>query len=147
MIDKQNNDEITKLSKHYLSLISKQTKINVHYIFNKHILKAQKTSAKDAKQSYTEALKQYIKPNEYNIILDETGKQSTSEEFAQILTHGKINFFIGGAYGFDKEFLSKANTTLSLSRMTFTHSMARLFLYEQIYRGFCIQSGHPYHKV
>ncbi|CAA6802120.1 MAG: Ribosomal RNA large subunit methyltransferase H [uncultured Campylobacterales bacterium] len=147
IIDKENNDVTNKLANNYLKLISKQTRITENYIFNKDIVKAQKNSSELAKKSYTIALDKYIEPNSFNIILDESGKDLSSEEFAEVLVHPKINFFIGGAFGFEKEFLKRANLKLSMSKMTFTHTMAKLFLYEQIYRGFCIQNNHPYHKV
>jgi len=57
-----------------------------------------------------------------------------------------INFFIGGAYGFDREFLKMCDTTLSLSDLTMAHKVANLVLTEQIFRGLAILNNHPYHK-
>ena len=58
----------------------------------------------------------------------------------------KANYFIGGAYGIDKSILPSGIQYLSLSEMTFTHQMVRLFLLEQIYRAFTIIRGEPYHN-
>lgn len=88
----------------------------------------------------------------YTIALDEIGKSLTSEKFAskieQHMTGGTANlcFIIGGAYGLTDELRSGCNELLSLSAMTFTHQMARLFLLEQIYRGFTIIRHEPYHN-
>lgn len=91
-------------------------------------------------------------PDDYTLVaLDLTGKQMTSEQFARFLEKqrdlegGKLCFMIGGPHGFTPETLSRADHTLSLSKMTFTHQMVRLFLLEQIYRGFMIVEGRKYH--
>lgn len=86
----------------------------------------------------------------YTIILDENGQEFTSKEFAQLLKENKdlgrtVIFVIGGPYGLAPEVKSKAIKTMSMSKMTFTHQMIRLFLFEQIYRGFTIITGKSYH--
>ena len=85
----------------------------------------------------------------YLVVLDEGGREVTSVEFAEVLkgceAHGRITFVIGGAFGLDEAVREKADLVLSLSRMTFTHQMVRVFLLEQIYRGFCIMKGRDYH--
>ncbi|MGZ5285377.1 MAG: 23S rRNA (pseudouridine(1915)-N(3))-methyltransferase RlmH, partial [Kaistella sp.] len=58
----------------------------------------------------------------------------------------KVSFFIGGAYGFSDEIYQRANEKMSLSKMTFTHQMIRLFFVEQIYRADQILQGKPYHN-
>lgn len=85
------------------------------------------------------------------IVLDEHGKQFDSVEFAALLKKekdrgGSINFVIGGAYGLAKSVKARADIILSMSKMTFTHQMIRLFLLEQLYRGVCIFSGKEYHN-
>jgi 23S rRNA (pseudouridine1915-N3)-methyltransferase len=85
------------------------------------------------------------------IILDEHGKAFTSVQFAQQLkniTTGQTNnivFIIGGPLGLDESILNLANLKLSLSSLTFTHQMARIFLLEQIYRAAMINAGRKYH--
>lgn len=83
--------------------------------------------------------------------LDEKGKQLSSAQFAPFLQSAlersgtRLTFFIGGADGLPA-ILKKADRLISLSPMTFTHQMVRLFLLEQIYRAFEITRGSPYHK-
>ncbi|HIB48256.1 MAG TPA: 23S rRNA (pseudouridine(1915)-N(3))-methyltransferase RlmH [Flavobacteriaceae bacterium] len=85
------------------------------------------------------------------ILLDENGKNYSSEGFAQFLQK-KMNsglkqliFVIGGPYGFSPELYQRANGKISLSSMTFSHQMVRLFFVEQLYRGFTILRNEPYH--
>lgn len=85
------------------------------------------------------------------ILLDENGKTYSSEKFAEFLQK-KMNsglknlvFVIGGPYGFSEEIYDRANGKLSLSSMTFSHQMVRLFFIEQIYRAFTILRNEPYH--
>jgi 23S rRNA (pseudouridine1915-N3)-methyltransferase len=92
-----------------------------------------------------------ISPTDDVILLDEKGKEYTSVEFARIIQDkisyaGKdIVFIIGGAYGFSEAVYQRANSKLSLSRMTFSHQMVRAIFVEQIYRAFTIMRGEPYH--
>ena len=81
----------------------------------------------------------------YNIILTPDGKLIDSFEFSKLLNHSKINFFIAGAYGFEDDF-KKNGINISLSLLTMSHKVAKLVLFEQIYRGLCINNSHPYHK-
>lgn len=88
--------------------------------------------------------------NEHIIILERTGKELSSEEFAAHLGKRKdlgekILFVIGGPFGLDKPTLAKAHLLLSFSRMTFTHQMMRVILLEQIYRACTILAGKSYH--
>ena len=84
------------------------------------------------------------------ILLDEHGKEYRSIEFAQQIqkkmSSGRDIFFaIGGPYGFSQAVYARANSKISLSQMTFSHQMVRLFLIEQIYRAMTILRGEPYH--
>jgi 23S rRNA (pseudouridine1915-N3)-methyltransferase len=85
------------------------------------------------------------------VVLDERGEGMSSTEFASFLSRSRdqgvsdLVFAIGGAYGFSDGFRSQAFKAISLSRMTLTHQMVRVFLLEQIYRGFTIMNGEPYH--
>jgi 23S rRNA (pseudouridine1915-N3)-methyltransferase len=83
----------------------------------------------------------------YNIALDVLGIQIDSFAFSKILENKTIiNFYIGGAYGFNKEFLSLCDRVISLSNLTYAHKIANIVLCEQIFRGLCIINNHPYHK-
>lgn len=81
------------------------------------------------------------------VAMDEKGDDLTSKQFAQVLgKHGSITFLIGGADGLGSEARKRAGRTIKLSSMTWTHEMARVLLIEQIYRGFSILNGRPYHR-
>ena len=92
-----------------------------------------------------------VKPTDDVILLDERGKEYSSVAFAKVLQDkityvGKdIVFIIGGAYGFCEDVYNRANSKMSLSRMTFSHQMVRAIFAEQIYRAFTIMRGEPYH--
>lgn len=144
-IAKPSNDEFDKIAKDLIRNSSKFAKIETHTIFNKKISKAQTISSFEAKKSYTEAFIPYM--NGYNIALDLFGKKLDSFKFSKLLEDKPIiNFFIGGAYGFEKEFLSKCDTIISLSDLTMAHKIANIVLLEQIFRGLSIINNHPYHK-
>jgi len=92
-----------------------------------------------------------IRPTDDVILMDEHGKEYSSVEFARIL-QDKISyagkdmvFVIGGAYGFSEAVYQRANSRISLSRMTFSHQMVRAIFAEQLYRAFTIIKGEPYH--
>jgi len=84
----------------------------------------------------------------YVFALSEEGAQFTSREFAGKLDsiHKKIIFIIGGPFGLTETVKKKADCLFSLSKMTFTHEMAKLFLLEQVFRGITIIKGRGYHK-
>lgn len=92
-----------------------------------------------------------LQPGDIVTLLDERGKELTSREFSGMIERRMIQgtkrlvFVIGGPYGFSKEVYERADSKLSLSRMTFTHEMVRLFFVEQIYRAMTIMRGEPYH--
>jgi len=85
------------------------------------------------------------------VLLDDKGKSHTSKQFANWMQdqmnrgYKHITFVIGGAYGFSDAVYQKANQKHSLSKMTFSHQMIRLFFIEQVYRGFTILNNEPYH--
>lgn len=85
------------------------------------------------------------------VVLDERGETMSSTQFAAFLSKSRdqgiqdLVFAIGGAYGFTDGFRNQAFKSISLSKMTLTHQMVRVFLLEQIYRGFTIMNGEPYH--
>ncbi len=103
------------------------------------------------KEKEGELLLKQIDSTDEVILLDENGKSYTSMAFSQVLQK-KMNsgiktlvFIIGGPYGFSNEVYQRANGKLSLSAMTFSHQMVRLFFVEQLYRAFTILKNEPYH--
>ena len=98
-----------------------------------------------------ELILSYVEPSYHLILLDERGKEYTSIAFADEL-HKKMNtgikqltFVIGGPYGFSQAVYQRSNSKLSLSKLTFSHQMIRLFFVEQLYRAFTILRNEPYH--
>ena len=84
-------------------------------------------------------------------LFDEKGKMFSSREFANFLNKKMLSgvkeliFVIGGAYGFSEDVYNRANSKVSLSKMTFSHQMVRILCVEQFYRAFTILRGEPYH--
>jgi len=98
----------------------------------------------DPKKEYSKMFDKYAQ-NGFNVILTPEGKLIDSYEFSKLLDHSRVNFFIAGAYGFEEEF-KKKGTNVSLSPLTMSHKIAKLVLFEQIFRGLSIKHNHPYHK-
>ncbi|HLU51798.1 MAG TPA: 23S rRNA (pseudouridine(1915)-N(3))-methyltransferase RlmH [Flavobacteriaceae bacterium] len=103
------------------------------------------------KQKEGELILRHGQNCEQLVLLDEKGTQYTSEEFAGFIQKKQnsgiktLAFVIGGPYGFSQDVYHKANGLLSLSKMTFSHQMVRLFFTEQLYRAFTILKNEPYH--
>jgi len=92
-----------------------------------------------------------LKPTDVLILLDENGTQCDSVAFSNYLQKymnsgiKQLVFVIGGPYGFSQDVYKKSQGKISLSKMTFSHQMVRLFIIEQLYRGFTILRNEPYH--
>jgi len=92
-----------------------------------------------------------IQNSDFVVLLDENGKQFTSESFSEYIQKRmntglkRLIFVIGGPYGFSEEVYKRADSKISLSKMTFSHQMVRLFFTEQLYRAFTILKNEPYH--
>lgn len=104
------------------------------------------------KQKEGEAVLAKLKPDDFLVLLDERGKQLTSVELADFMEHKlqlsqkRLVFLVGGAWGFSEEICRRADFKLSLSKMTFSHQMVRLFFLEQLYRAMTILRGESYHN-
>lgn len=92
-----------------------------------------------------------LEKSDFVTLLDEKGKKYSSLQFAALINKRSVSglkrlvFIIGGPYGFSPEVYTKSNSKLSLSDMTFSHQMVRLFAVEQVYRAFTILKNEPYH--
>ena len=92
-----------------------------------------------------------IKNNDYVILLDDKGLTLSSIGFGELLNKKMVSranelvFIVGGAFGFSESVYKRANTKLSLSKMTFSHQMVRMIFKEQLYRAFTILKGEKYH--
>ncbi len=135
----------------YLKRLKPYAKIIIHELREEAF--DEKSNPATIKQKEAEKIKIEIKKikDSYIIALDERGKQFSSVEFAKQLNNRAIEqpnnliFIIGGPLGLDKSILDLASLTLSLSPLTFTHQMTRVFLLEQIYRAQMILNNRKYH--
>lgn len=134
------------LNKELIKMISRFAKVSDVEIFNKDVTKAHIISPEASQKAYTKVLEPYI-GKDFTVTLHPDGKLIDSFDFSKLID-GKmsIKFFIGGAYGFEDEFLKKSDAVISLGKLTMSHKIAKVVLLEQIYRGFAILSNHPYHK-
>jgi 23S rRNA (pseudouridine1915-N3)-methyltransferase len=109
-------------------------------------------SPEEIKRREGELILKKVKPEDRVIILDEKGRRFTSTGWAGHLGHlmdtgtKSLVFIIGGAYGFSDKVRERADEALSLSDMTFSHQIIRLFFEEQLYRAMTIIKGEPYHN-
>lgn len=139
---KEGIDKYLKRLKHYTKL----ELVDLPELKNTKALTQDQQKTKEA-----ELLLKKIAPTDFVILLDEKGVELTSSQFAAYLDKKAISstssiiFIIGGPYGFDTLVYQRANDKLSLSRMTFSHQMVRLFFVEQLYRAYTIIKGEPYH--
>ncbi len=109
-----------------------------------------KVDTRMLKKKEGEQILQKIKQEDHVILLDERGKQYSSEKFAAHISGlegrtASVVFVVGGAYGFSEDVYKRASEEFSLSKMTFSHQMVRLIFAEQLYRAYSILNGEPYH--
>jgi 23S rRNA (pseudouridine1915-N3)-methyltransferase len=148
IIDKKSKDKLYNgLIEYYTKMAKPFAKVNIIEVFNKEIAKAHDISPQMAQKSYTKALEKYLNNGGYNIALDPSSKEVDSYDFAFLLKdRAIINIYIGGAYGFERDFLTKCNIAISFGKITLSHKLIKVVLLEQIFRGLSINNNHPYHK-
>ncbi len=148
-IGKTDNTELQNLIADYVKRLGHYIKFELDVIPD--LKNAKNLSEEQQKQKEGELILKKITTSDVLVLLDEKGKQFSSKEFANALQKRmnsgikKLIFTIGGPYGFSHEVYSRANQKISLSKMTFSHQMVRLFVVEQIYRAFTILRNEPYH--
>ena len=140
---------------HIETLIQEYQKRLAHYIpFALQVIPELKNTkaltAEQQKQAEGELILRATTPATDLILLDEHGKEFRSIEFADYIqkrmSSGRdVVFVVGGPYGFSEAVYQRANGKISLSKMTFSHQMVRLFFLEQLYRAMTILRGEPYH--
>jgi 23S rRNA (pseudouridine1915-N3)-methyltransferase len=124
---------------------------NIEYCIIPAIKNTKSLTEEQQKTEEGKLLLSKIEPADFCILLDEKGKSHTSESFADFLNERMVSgiksvvFVVGGAYGFSSSVYQRANQTLALSSMTFSHQMVRLIFLEQLYRAFTILKGEAYH--
>jgi 23S rRNA (pseudouridine1915-N3)-methyltransferase len=148
-IGKTTDRNVSGLADLYISRIKNYSVFEVITI--QDLKNTKNMPVKDQKQKEGIRILQYITADDYVILLDERGKEIRTSEFSAmmekifLLPKKRILFIIGGAWGFSDEVYSKADLKISLSKMTFPHQLVRLLFLEQLYRGFTIIKGEPYH--
>ena len=137
----------------YVKRLSGYAKVQIIEVKDESISdKPSNSEITKAKDNECKRVISLLKPNEYLIGLDLNKKEYTSEEFAMFLNEklvgngSNISFVIGGSYGLSDELKARLNSSITLSKMTFPHQLARLVLLEQIYRAFKILNNETYHK-
>ena len=147
IIDKKSKKDLyLPLIEHYKKSAKAFAQVEVHEIFTKEIAKAHDVSAAAAQKQYAIALEKYISQG-YTVVLDPNSKEVDSYEFSELLKdRGVVNFFIGGAYGFERDFITKSNKAISFGKITLSHKLIKVVLMEQVFRGLTILHHHPYHK-
>lgn len=148
-IGKTDHPDLISLIEEYVKRL--QFYISFEMIILPDLKNSRNLSESLQKKAEGESILNAVIPSDFVVLLDEKGKSYSSESFADFLqkrmNSGLKNlvFVIGGPYGFSDEVYQRANGKISLSAMTFSHQMVRLFFIEQLYRGFTILRNEPYH--
>lgn len=148
-IGKTDNKQLQSLIDDYQKRLGFYIKFELEIIPD--LKKVKNLSEEQQKQKEGELILNKIAPTDVLVLLDENGKQFDSVAFSNYLQKHmnsgikQLVFVIGGPYGFSPEVYNKATGKVSLSKMTFSHQMIRLFMVEQLYRAFTILKNEPYH--
>lgn len=136
----------------YIKRLSRFCKLEILELPDEKIPDKLNTSlANEIKQNECYNIIKHLRKSSYNIALDLSGKQLTSEQFSEkienlSMTNSNITFIIGGSLGLTNELLNHCQEKLCFSKMTFPHQLIRVFLLEQIFRGFKIANNETYHR-
>lgn len=140
----------------YPNLISEYVKRLSHYLPTQieeipDLKNTKSLTQEQQKEREADQVIERLQAGDVVVLLDERGREMTSREFSQWMelklqsVPKRLVLLIGGPYGFSQRIYDIAQQKVSLSRMTFSHQMVRLFLVEQLYRAFSIIRGEPYH--
>lgn len=148
-IGKTDNPQLIKLIDEYQNRLKHYIKFELEIIAD--LKNAKKISEIQQKEKEGELILSKLQKTDHLILLDEKGQHFTSIEFSKYLQK-KMNMglkrlvlVVGGPYGFSESVYKKSIGKIALSKMTFSHQMIRLFIVEQLYRGFSILKNEPYH--
>ncbi|MBQ4822504.1 23S rRNA (pseudouridine(1915)-N(3))-methyltransferase RlmH [Aquimarina sp. MMG016] len=148
-IGKTDNKQLEGLTSVYIKRLGFYIKFDFDIIPD--LKKVKNLSESQQKEKEGKLILDKITTSDTLILLDENGKQYDSVAFSEVLQKymnsgiKQLIFVIGGPYGFSPEVYNRANGKISLSKMTFSHQMIRLFFIEQLYRGYTILKNEPYH--
>jgi 23S rRNA (pseudouridine1915-N3)-methyltransferase len=148
-IGKENLEELQTASLDYISKINNYNSFEIEAI--PYLKNTKSLTVELQRKQESELFLKKITSQDIVVLLDERGKEFSSLQFSQFIQQRfnsgckNVLFLIGGAYGFSEEMYQRANFTLSMSKLTFPHKLARLLFVEQLYRAFTILKGEPYH--
>lgn len=147
-IDKGGKDKLySPLIEHFCKIARPFATIEVVDIFTKSIIKAHEEGIPQSQRSYTNAFENHINNSSISVALDPEATMVNSFDIAKILKDtNSVTFFIGGAYGLEKSFKEQCNYCISFGKITLSHKLAKVVLFEQLFRGLSINHNHPYHK-
>lgn len=149
VVGKTDNGQLQALTDDYIKRLGHYIKFETEVIPASKKLKS--TGLQEQKIMEGKKILERLNSSDFVVLLDENGKQYSSEGFADFiqkrLNSGmkQLVFVTGGPFGFSQEVYSRAQSQLSLSKMTFSHQMVRLFFTEQLYRAFTILKNEKYH--
>lgn len=136
----------------YSKRLSKYCKLNIIELSDEKVPdKINESIENEIKEKECKKIIAHIPKNSYVMVLDLTGKQYTSEEFSEKIENvamekSNLTFIIGGTLGMNNELLNMCDSKICFSKMTFPHQLIRVFLLEQIFRGFKISHKETYHR-
>ncbi|RAJ07401.1 23S rRNA (pseudouridine(1915)-N(3))-methyltransferase RlmH [Arenibacter echinorum] len=149
VLGKTDSTQLNQLIEEYQNRLKHYIKFELEIIPD--IKNTKNLSEKQQKEKEGDAILNKLSATDLLVLLDENGKQKTSVEFSEYLQKNmnsglkQLVFVIGGPYGFSDAVYQKSRGKISLSKMTFSHQMVRLFMVEQLYRAFTILRNEPYH--
>lgn len=149
VVGKTTDKHIEALTQEYLHRLEHYLPVDIQMI--PELRQTKSLSQDDQKQREAKLILDSIKPGDHVALLDEHGTEPRSIQFAQLLQKRmasgikRLVFVVGGPYGFAPDVYARADEKISLSRLTFSHQMVRLFFVEQVYRAMTIINNEPYH--
>ncbi len=149
VVGKTDSTEIQSLVATYLKRLNFYTRVTL--VTLPDLKNTRNISAESQKRQEGELLMRQFADGDYVVLLDEKGAEMRSVEFSMWLQKRmnsgvrRLCFVIGGPYGFSKTVYDRADESISLSRMTFSHQIIRAIFAEQLYRAFTIIRNEPYH--
>ncbi|MBE6207653.1 MAG: 23S rRNA (pseudouridine(1915)-N(3))-methyltransferase RlmH [Rikenellaceae bacterium] len=149
VVGKTDSKEVSALVEMYQKRINHYCRFSITTLPD--LRNTKNLSSNQQNQSEGERILAQLTESDYVVLLDEHGEELRSMDFAQWIRKRMVSglkrlvFVIGGPYGFSEEVYRRANSKLSLSKMTFSHQIVRAIFAEQIYRAFTILNNEPYH--
>lgn len=149
LVGKTNDSRMISLMEDYTKRINRYHRLDIQVV--PELKNKGKMSEKIQKQKEGALILEKLKAGDWVILLDEKGKTFDSIGFSQYIntrrsgSHKRMVFIVGGPYGFSEEMYARGQEKITLSSMTFSHQMIRVFFLEQLYRANTLLNNEPYH--